>query len=83
MGKMIKIYDRFYDKDTNPDGSVRPKKFLGEFEKLEQVDEDSYDEKFIGVMNGDVYLVVGSEVSGIGGGMRYEVKKLKSLMRKA
>ena len=75
MGEKVKIYDRLFD---NPERGDHGKgKFLGEFEIIKTLDEDSYSERSIGKDdNGNLFLIDGNEVCGYGGGMRFDVYDL-------
>ena len=75
MGEKVKIYDRLFD---NPERGDHGKgEFLGEFEIIKTLDEDSYSERSIGKDdNGNLFLIDGNEVCGYGGGMRFDVYDL-------
>lgn len=70
------IYERDYDNPKDENGKAKPNTLLGKFRVLQQISEDSYSEEFIGLKGGKKYLVIGSEVSGYNGGMRYRVEEL-------
>ena len=73
-----KIYDRFYDDQTKQKNA----KLLGEFQVIEQIMEDGYDELFIGrnIESGDICLIKGYEVCYYNSGMGYAVYPLKNLL---
>lgn len=79
--KKMKVYRRSYDSPLNPDGSEKLNEFLGEFEIIESIHEDSYSGIWIGAEKDKVYLIREFEVAGVNGGSRYEVKELKSLTK--
>lgn len=72
MSEKEYIYDMLYDnpeRGNNGKGNV-----LGEFEIIKRLREETYSEMLIGKGdNGKLFLVIGYEVCGIGGGIRYEV----------
>ena len=72
------IYDRVYDNEFDKDGVPKPRAMLGKFAVIQQLEEDFYSEIFVGQNLDDqiIYLVVGREVYGINGGMRYKAIKL-------
>lgn len=72
-----KVYDRFYD-----DQSKQPNaKLLGTFQVIEQIEEDGWDELFIGrnVDTEEVCLIMGREVCFIDSGTAYTIFPLKHL----
>lgn len=80
----MEIYKRNYDNPKNEDGTLKPNELLGDFEIVENLDEeeDAWENDYIGTMNGKVYLISQREVSGHGnnlGGSRFEVKELTKL----
>ncbi len=79
--KVEKIYDMYFDNPFKEDGSKKDSTLLGEFEIIEIMNEDSYSSQRIGVLHGTdrVYLINEREVSGIGGGSRFEIKYLQKL----
>lgn len=78
------IYKRVYDGEEHGfSDETRPNELLGTFEVTQQIDEDSYSERFIGIRqeDGKRYLVDGREVSGMynpkNGGVRYSIQELE------
>lgn len=71
------VYDRFYD-DQSKQPSAR---LLGTFEIIEEIEEDGWDEMFIGrnVDTGEVCLIRGREVCFINSGTSYTVFPLTHL----
>ena len=82
-----KIYQRAYDNPKDTSGKLKPNKYLGEFEVVEQITEDMYAEEFIGKKDGKYYLVKGVEVSGFyhpnQGGVRYSVVEMETYAPKS
>lgn len=78
----MKVYRRNYDNPIDERGIEKPNEFLGEFEIIETLIEDSYSGNWIGLMDGKVYIISQFEVIGVNGGSRYEVKELKSLIQR-
>lgn len=81
MSKKKVIYERVYDNPKDKEGKAKPNKLLGEFKVIDQISNDMYAEKFIGIKNGKKYLVTEYEVSGYYspsmGGSRYTVERLR------
>lgn len=75
MNEVRKVYDRFYD-DQSKQGNAT---LLGEFEVIEHILEDGWDELFIGrnVSTGEICLIKGSEVCFVNSGIAYTVYPLK------
>lgn len=60
----MKIYERVYDNPLNKDGTKKDNKLLGDFELIEgNMDDYSY-VCYLKDNNGEVYRLVGTEVSG-------------------
>ena len=76
-----RIYEMHYDRDYNDDGSMRKNKYLGTFIVDKQVFDDCYSEEFVGKReeDGKTYCVKGREVSGIGGGTRYNISEIENV----
>jgi hypothetical protein len=76
------IYEMYYDRDFNKDGSMRPNKHLGRFEVVSIISDDMYSEEFIGNKidietnkpTGQMFKIIGREKSGIGGGTSYRIE---------
>lgn len=83
MGKVMKIYERIYDNPIDKNGNEKPNNFLGEFKIIEEIFEDFYSGKWIGIKDNKVFLISQHEVSGMQnperGGSRFVVEELKSL----
>ncbi|HEY5590638.1 MAG TPA: hypothetical protein VIK55_06430 [Paludibacter sp.] len=77
----MEIHKRNYDNEFNKDGSKKFNEFLGEFDIIETLFEDSYSSQRIGVAGDKVYLIDEIEVSGYSSGSRFEVKELSSVKR--
>ena len=80
----IEIWERIYDNPTNPDGTEKPNKLLGEFEIIQSIHDDMYSSMLTGKMVGtdDIYLIEEFEVSYQNGGSRFEITKLENLQTK-
>ena len=72
------IYDRFYD---NPD-KQKNAKLIGTFQVIEQIEEDGWDEIFVGrnVDTDEVCLIKGREVCFIDSGTAYSVYPISNVM---
>jgi hypothetical protein len=78
--EVIKIYERIYDNAKKEDGTDKPNKLLGEFELLEGDMNDYSYVVFVKDNTGEVYKLIGQEVSGFyhpnEGGTRNVLSKL-------
>ena len=72
----MKIFERFFDNDLKPDGTKKENKLLGDFEITKIISEDDYESMRIGKMNGKVYLIIETEVSGYNGGSKFSIEEL-------
>ena len=81
MSRFETIYERLWDNPINKDGSKKEAKLLGEFEIIEILREDSYNSQKIGILKGTdkVFIISEFEVTGFGGGSRFEAIECKSL----
>lgn len=74
------VYERVYDNPKDKDGRAKPNKLLGKFKVINQLSDDMYAERFIGIRGGETYLITEHEVSGYHnperGGSRYTVEKV-------
>lgn len=75
------IYERVWDNPNKKDGSKRESKFLGEFEIIETLREDTYTSLKIGILKDTsrVFIISEFEIMGFLGGSRFEVLECKSL----
>jgi hypothetical protein len=79
----ITIMRRIYDSDIDKDGNEKPNEVLGEFLMTEDwLDEfnSGYDFETFGIMNKELYQIVGKEVSGYYnpnmGGIKINIRKI-------
>lgn len=78
----MKIYKRDYDNAYDKQGNPKENQFLGDFNIIETIFEDTYASSRIGIKDGKVYLISEEEVGGFNGGSRFEIKEIKSLKPK-
>ena len=76
-----KIYKRSFDRPLKEDGTFKESEFLGEFEIVEIINENTYTSQRIGVLVGTdkVFLIDEYEVTEVNGGSLFEIKELTSL----
>lgn len=76
------LYQMYYDDKTKGiDG--HDDILLGNFGKIEQIKEDGWVDVFIAENEfGEVFMILSYEIKGIGGGIRYSIKKLKEIQAK-
>ena len=79
MFEVVKIYERIYDNHNK-----EPEGFLGEFEKIQQIQEDAWVDDFIGrrISDNEICFISSREIVGINGGIAYYVHPLSFLTLK-
>ena len=75
----IRIYKKAYDNPLNSDGTEKENEFLGEFELLETIEEDTYSSSSIGERDGKIYFISEKETKY---GSKFAVTKLNSLQQR-
>jgi len=75
------IYEREYDNPYNADGTEKPYKFLGKFNIVKVLEDESYSSTSIGIRIPDnkVCLIIEQEVTGHNGGSRFKVYELDGM----
>jgi len=77
LNDIIEVYDMNYDSKER--GNNGKGNFLGKYKVLEIIYEDIYDEQWYGlnIETNKICLIIGSEVCGYGGGIRFEVENVE------
>jgi len=75
----IQIYRKAYDNPLNQDGTEKENEFLGEFELLETIEEDTYSSSSIGEKDGKIYFINEKETKF---GSFFSVTKLNTLQKR-
>jgi hypothetical protein len=75
----IQIYRKAYDNPLNQDGTEKENEFLGEFELLETIEEDTYSSSSIGERDGKIYFINQRETKD---GSRFSVTELNTLRKR-
>ena len=75
----IQIYRKAYDNPQHSDGTEKENEFLGEFELLETIEEDTYSSSSIGEKDGEIYFIHEKETRY---GSKFAVTKLNTLQQR-
>jgi hypothetical protein len=75
----IQIYRKAYDNPLKEDGTEKENEFLGEFELLETIEEDTYSSSSIGERNGKIYFINQKETKY---GSFFSVDELNTLQKR-
>ena len=83
MNNYVDVYSREYDEPLKANGEKKNTDFLGSFRTINTIVDDAYSQTFIAANSeDDVFLITGTEVSGVNGGIRFDVCPLPELIIK-